>query len=49
MTAVGLVGRVEDIADAVGLLASADAGWITGQHIEASGGSGLIPPALGAN
>ncbi|HWE36466.1 MAG TPA: hypothetical protein VG406_07865 [Isosphaeraceae bacterium] len=49
MTAVGRAGRVEDIADTVALLASPDAGWITVQSIEASGGSGPIPTALGAN
>jgi NAD(P)-dependent dehydrogenase (short-subunit alcohol dehydrogenase family) len=38
MTALGRVGNVTDIANAVALLASEDSGWITGQYIEASGG-----------
>ena len=44
MTALGRIGRVEDIADAAALLASPDAGWITGQYVEASGGLGLVVP-----
>jgi 3-oxoacyl-[acyl-carrier protein] reductase len=44
MTALGRVGRVEDVADAVALLASPGAGWITGQYVEASGGFGLVVP-----
>jgi NAD(P)-dependent dehydrogenase (short-subunit alcohol dehydrogenase family) len=44
MTALGRVGRVEDIADAAAMIASDDAGWITGQYIEASGGLGLVMP-----
>ncbi|MGA5194618.1 SDR family oxidoreductase [Streptomyces exfoliatus] len=35
------VGQPEDVADVVGFLASDDARWITGQNIDASGGSGL--------
>lgn len=34
----GRVGNVEDIADAVLLVVSEKARWITGQHISASGG-----------
>jgi 3-oxoacyl-[acyl-carrier protein] reductase len=49
MTALGRVGRVEDIAGAVALLASPDSGWVTGQYIEASGGLGLIMPGFGPN
>jgi 3-oxoacyl-[acyl-carrier protein] reductase len=49
MTALGRVGRVEDIADAVALLASPDSGWVTGQYIEASGGLGLVTPGFGPN
>ncbi|MFF8835005.1 SDR family oxidoreductase [Streptomyces sp. NPDC015130] len=35
------VGRPEDVADVVGFLASDAARWVTGQNIDASGGSGL--------
>ncbi|WP_128544195.1 SDR family NAD(P)-dependent oxidoreductase [Larkinella soli] len=35
------IGRPDDIAGVVAFLASPDAGWITGQIIEASGGFGL--------
>ena len=49
MTALGRVGKVEGIADAAALLASPDLGWVTGQHVEASGGLGLVMPGLGAN
>ncbi|WP_309055547.1 SDR family oxidoreductase, partial [Streptomyces sp.] len=31
----------EDVADVVGFLASDAARWVTGQNIDASGGSGL--------
>ncbi len=44
---LGLIGRVDDIADAVALLASPDSGWVTGQSIEASGGLGLVMPGFG--
>lgn len=37
-TALGRVGKPDDIAAAVAMLASPDSGWITGQCIEASGG-----------
>jgi NAD(P)-dependent dehydrogenase (short-subunit alcohol dehydrogenase family) len=36
--AMGRVGQPEDIAGAVNLLCAADAGWITAQRLEASGG-----------
>jgi NAD(P)-dependent dehydrogenase (short-subunit alcohol dehydrogenase family) len=49
MTALGRVGRVEDIANAAALLASPDAGWVTGQYVEASGGLGLVMPGFGPN
>lgn len=49
MTALGRVGKVEDIADAVALLASPDAGWVTGQYVEASGGLGLVIPGFGTD
>jgi 3-oxoacyl-[acyl-carrier protein] reductase len=48
MTALGRIGKVEDIADAAALLASPDSGWVTGQYIEASGGAGLVLPGFGA-
>ncbi|OKJ50384.1 short-chain dehydrogenase [Streptomyces sp. CB02009] len=35
------VGQPGDVADVVGFLASDDSRWITGQSIDASGGSGL--------
>ncbi|MBD1575915.1 SDR family oxidoreductase [Vibrio sp. S11_S32] len=38
VTALGRVGEAQDIGQAVRLLLSEDAGWITGQRIEASGG-----------
>ena len=41
-TALGRLGEVEDIAGVAAWLASDDAGWVTGQYIEASGGSGLV-------
>ncbi len=37
-TALGRIGRTEDIGPITAFLASDDAGWITGQRIEASGG-----------
>jgi NAD(P)-dependent dehydrogenase (short-subunit alcohol dehydrogenase family) len=40
-TALGRLGEAEDIADVAAWLASDDARWVTGQYIEASGGSGL--------
>jgi NAD(P)-dependent dehydrogenase (short-subunit alcohol dehydrogenase family) len=46
ITAMGRVGRVEDIAAAASFLASSDAGWVTGQYVEASGGIGLVSPIL---
>ncbi len=49
MTALGRVGKVEDIADAVALLASPEAGWVTGQYVEASGGLGLVMPGFGSH
>lgn len=38
MAALGRVGKAEDIGGIVAFLCSEDAGWITGQRIEASGG-----------
>jgi len=37
-TALGRLGRPEDIADVVAYLAGPDSGWITGQNIRATGG-----------
>jgi 3-oxoacyl-[acyl-carrier protein] reductase len=37
-TALGRIGETKDIADVVAWLASDDARWITGNHIDASGG-----------
>ncbi len=37
-TALGRIGRPEDIADAVAFLAGPDGGWISGQNICANGG-----------
>jgi len=45
-TALGRIGSVEDLASAASLLASPDAGWITGQYVEASGGLGLVVPGF---
>ena len=41
-TALGRLGEVEDIAGVAAWLASDDARWVTGQYIEASGGTGLV-------
>lgn len=35
------IGQTEDVADVVGFLASLEARWVTGQTIEATGGSAL--------
>ncbi|MEM6415532.1 MAG: SDR family oxidoreductase, partial [Pseudomonadota bacterium] len=37
-TALGRIGKSEDIGPITAFLASHDAGWISGQRIEASGG-----------
>jgi NAD(P)-dependent dehydrogenase (short-subunit alcohol dehydrogenase family) len=47
MTALGRVGKVEDIANAASMLASPDSGWVTGQYVEASGGLRLVIPGFG--
>ncbi|GGP53108.1 SDR family oxidoreductase [Streptomyces melanogenes] len=39
MSALGRVGEPSDIADVVAFLASADGRWVTGQWIDATGGS----------
>ena len=41
-TALKRMGRPEDLANAVSLLAGPDSGWITGQIIDCSGGYGLM-------
>jgi NAD(P)-dependent dehydrogenase (short-subunit alcohol dehydrogenase family) len=41
LTALGRIGRVPDIADAVAFLASDDARWITGTKIDVAGGVNL--------
>ncbi|MFI0721484.1 SDR family oxidoreductase [Streptomyces sp. NPDC021224] len=41
LSALGRVGRPEDVADVVAFLASDDARWVTGRVIDATGGSGL--------
>ncbi|OLT38282.1 3-ketoacyl-ACP reductase [Actinomadura sp. CNU-125] len=38
LTALGRLGRPEDIANVVALLIGPDGGWITGQNLRASGG-----------
>jgi 3-oxoacyl-[acyl-carrier protein] reductase len=40
-SALGRVGRPEDVADVVAFLASDDARWVTGQILDATGGSQL--------
>jgi NAD(P)-dependent dehydrogenase (short-subunit alcohol dehydrogenase family) len=44
-TALGRTGTAEEVA-AAALLASPDAGWVTGQYFEASGGLGLLIPGF---
>jgi NAD(P)-dependent dehydrogenase (short-subunit alcohol dehydrogenase family) len=41
LTALGRIGRIPDIADAVAFLASDDARWITGAKIDVTGGVNL--------
>lgn len=40
-TALGRIGEVQDIAGVAAFLASDEAGWVTGQYIEVSGGIGM--------
>jgi 3-oxoacyl-[acyl-carrier protein] reductase len=39
---MGRLGEVSDIAGVAAWLASDDAGWVTGQYVEASGGIGMV-------
>ncbi|MFD4573912.1 SDR family oxidoreductase [Streptomyces sp. NPDC058417] len=41
LSALGRVGRPEDVADVVAFLASDDGRWVTGQVVDATGGSQL--------
>jgi 3-oxoacyl-[acyl-carrier protein] reductase len=41
ITALGRIGKVEDIASAAAFLAGPDSSWVTGMYLEASGGLGL--------
>ncbi len=41
MTAMGRTGQPEDIGGVIAFLCSKDAGWITGQRLEVSGGQAL--------
>ncbi|MFF9644912.1 SDR family oxidoreductase [Kitasatospora aureofaciens] len=47
ITALGRIGRPDDVADVVAFLAGPQGRWVTGQAIDASGGIylGPIPPA----
>jgi len=45
-TPMGRLGTPADIGNAVALLCSADAGWITGQTIAVDGGLSLMDPGL---
>ena len=38
LTALGRLGRPEDIANVVAFLAGPESGWITGQNIRVTGG-----------
>lgn len=43
VTALGRIGEPEDIADVVGFLAGPRGRWVTGQTVDASGGTYLGP------
>ncbi len=38
MSSFGRLGQPPEIADVVAFLASADAGWVTGQNLRVNGG-----------
>jgi 3-oxoacyl-[acyl-carrier protein] reductase len=41
MSALGRIGQSSDIADVVAFIASSDGRWVTGQMVDATGGSHL--------
>jgi len=41
MSALGRIGQPSDIADVVAFLSSSDGRWVTGQMVDATGGSHL--------
>ena len=43
---MGRLGKPSDIGNAVALICSEDAGWITGQLIEVDGGASLVDAHL---
>ncbi len=43
ITALGRMGQPEDVADVVGFLVGPQGRWVTGQTIDASGGTYLGP------
>jgi NAD(P)-dependent dehydrogenase (short-subunit alcohol dehydrogenase family) len=45
-TPMGRLGRPSDIGNAVALICSEEAGWITGQLIEVDGGASLVDAHL---
>lgn len=45
-TPMGRIGTTSEIGDAVSLLCTEEAGWITGQVIAADGGASLMEPGL---
>jgi enoyl-[acyl-carrier protein] reductase III len=45
-TPMGRLGTPADIGNAVALICSEEAGWITGQLIEVDGGASLVDPHL---
>ena len=38
MTAMGRIGRIDEIVNVIAFLASDEASWITGQNIRVNGG-----------
>ena len=41
VSALGRIGKPDDIAGVVSFLASDDAGWVTGRVVDVTGGAGL--------